>query len=156
MLPRSRTGRRPPMRSRSSVIARPAQCMLWISATNPAVSLPNLPRIRKILANPELFIVVQDAFMTETAQLRTSCCQLHCGAKRPVVSPTQIARFTFPARRSSRRARQKAILKFFSISPAAWIFATGMADRWSNGAHLKKRSRLGRRARAVGRVTIPD
>jgi ferredoxin-nitrate reductase len=42
--------------------------MLWISATNPAVSLPNLPRIRKILANPELFIVVQDAFMTETTQ----------------------------------------------------------------------------------------
>jgi anaerobic selenocysteine-containing dehydrogenase len=42
--------------------------MLWISATNPAVSLPNLPRIRKILGNPELFIVVQDAFMTETTQ----------------------------------------------------------------------------------------
>jgi ferredoxin-nitrate reductase len=42
--------------------------ILWISATNPAVSLPNLARIRKILTNPELFIVVQDAFMTETAQ----------------------------------------------------------------------------------------
>src|SRR5215217_3188519 len=41
--------------------------MLWISATNPAVSLPDLPRIRKILDNEQLFIVVQDAFMTETA-----------------------------------------------------------------------------------------
>lgn len=41
--------------------------MLWISATNPAVSLPNLPRIRKILDQEQLFIVVQDAFMTETA-----------------------------------------------------------------------------------------
>jgi anaerobic selenocysteine-containing dehydrogenase len=42
--------------------------MLWIQGTNPAVSMPNLPRIRKILANRDLFVVVQDAFMTETAE----------------------------------------------------------------------------------------
>lgn len=42
--------------------------MLWIQATNPAVSMPNLPRIRKLLSNPGLFVVVQDAFMTETAE----------------------------------------------------------------------------------------
>ncbi|ONF95738.1 Nitrate reductase [Sphingomonas jeddahensis] len=43
--------------------------MLWISATNPAVSMPNLPRIRAILEKEELFVVAQDAFMTETTQL---------------------------------------------------------------------------------------
>lgn len=43
--------------------------LLWISATNPAVSLPDLARIRKILLKEDLFVVVQDAFMTETAQL---------------------------------------------------------------------------------------
>jgi anaerobic selenocysteine-containing dehydrogenase len=43
--------------------------LLWISATNPAVSLPDLARIRKILQQESLFVVVQDAFMTETAQL---------------------------------------------------------------------------------------
>jgi ferredoxin-nitrate reductase len=42
--------------------------MLWISATNPAVSMPELSRIRKILENKDLFVVVQDAFMTETAK----------------------------------------------------------------------------------------
>jgi ferredoxin-nitrate reductase len=42
--------------------------MLWISATNPAVSLPELKRIREILDNKDLFVVVQDAFMTETAR----------------------------------------------------------------------------------------
>jgi ferredoxin-nitrate reductase len=42
--------------------------LLWISATNPAVSLPELHRIRSILASDELFVVVQDAFMTETAR----------------------------------------------------------------------------------------
>ncbi|WP_427912575.1 molybdopterin oxidoreductase family protein [Ramlibacter sp. MMS24-I3-19] len=43
--------------------------MLWIQATNPAVSLPNLDRVRAILGKPDLFVVVQDAFMTETAAL---------------------------------------------------------------------------------------
>ncbi|MER6591930.1 nitrate reductase [Micromonospora purpureochromogenes] len=43
--------------------------LLWVSATNPAVSLPDLARIRRILAKPELFLVVQDLFRTETAEL---------------------------------------------------------------------------------------
>jgi ferredoxin-nitrate reductase len=43
--------------------------LLWISATNPAVSLPELGRIRRILSRPELFVVVQDLFLTETAAL---------------------------------------------------------------------------------------
>jgi anaerobic selenocysteine-containing dehydrogenase len=43
--------------------------LLWISATNPLVSLPDLPRIRKIFEKNDLFVVVQDAFMTETAEL---------------------------------------------------------------------------------------
>ncbi|MEV1329853.1 molybdopterin-dependent oxidoreductase [Micromonospora costi] len=43
--------------------------LLWISATNPAVSLPDLARIRRILRRPELFVVVQDLFLTETAEL---------------------------------------------------------------------------------------
>ncbi|GAA6623767.1 molybdopterin oxidoreductase family protein [Scytonema sp. NUACC26] len=42
--------------------------MLWISCTNPAVSLPNLERIRRTLEKEDLFVVVQDAFMTETTQ----------------------------------------------------------------------------------------
>jgi anaerobic selenocysteine-containing dehydrogenase len=43
--------------------------MLWISATNPAVSLPDLPRIRNILRRESLFVIVQDAFRTETTRL---------------------------------------------------------------------------------------
>jgi anaerobic selenocysteine-containing dehydrogenase len=42
---------------------------LWVSCTNPAVSLPELHRIRSILRQERLFVVVQDAFLTETAQL---------------------------------------------------------------------------------------
>ncbi|MBL7258439.1 molybdopterin oxidoreductase family protein [Paractinoplanes lichenicola] len=42
--------------------------LLWISGTNPAVSMPDLARIRRILARPELFVVVQDIFPTETSE----------------------------------------------------------------------------------------
>jgi anaerobic selenocysteine-containing dehydrogenase len=43
--------------------------LLWIICTNPAVSMPDLPRIREVLKKEGLFVVVQDAFLTETAEL---------------------------------------------------------------------------------------
>jgi anaerobic selenocysteine-containing dehydrogenase len=42
---------------------------LWVIATNPAVSLPELHRVRGLLGQDRLFLVVQDAFLTETAEL---------------------------------------------------------------------------------------
>ncbi|KHL00110.1 molybdopterin oxidoreductase [Microbacterium mangrovi] len=42
---------------------------LWISATNPAVSMPQLARIRDILRASGAFVVVQDLYLTETAEL---------------------------------------------------------------------------------------
>lgn len=42
--------------------------LLWISATNPAVSLPDLNRVRETLARDDLFVVVQDIFRTETTE----------------------------------------------------------------------------------------
>lgn len=42
---------------------------LWILGTNPAVSLPDLGRIRSILADERLFVVVSDAFLNETGEL---------------------------------------------------------------------------------------
>ena len=41
---------------------------LWVIGTNPAVSMPELHRIREVLSRDGLFLIVQDAFMTETAQ----------------------------------------------------------------------------------------
>ncbi len=41
---------------------------LWVQCTNPAVSLPESGRIREILAKEDLFLVVQDIFLTETAR----------------------------------------------------------------------------------------
>lgn len=42
---------------------------LWIVCTNPAVSLPELHRIRDILKKEGLFVIAQDIFRTETTEL---------------------------------------------------------------------------------------
>ncbi|MFC8043358.1 molybdopterin oxidoreductase family protein [Nocardia sp. NPDC057353] len=42
---------------------------LHVSGTNPAVSLPELARVRRILTQDRLFLVVQDIFLSETARL---------------------------------------------------------------------------------------
>ena len=42
--------------------------LLWIMGTNPAVSLPELSRIHRILESPDMLTVVTDAFLTETAR----------------------------------------------------------------------------------------
>ncbi len=43
--------------------------MLWIMSTNPAVTLPESSRIRRILEQKSLFVIAQDAFPTETTEL---------------------------------------------------------------------------------------
>lgn len=43
--------------------------VFWIIATNPLVSLPDLERIRQLFTKKDLFVIVQDIFMTETAEI---------------------------------------------------------------------------------------
>jgi ferredoxin-nitrate reductase len=42
---------------------------LWVAGTNPAVSLPELARARDVLTKSSLFLVVNDAYPTETTAL---------------------------------------------------------------------------------------
>ena len=42
--------------------------LLWILCTNPSVSLPESRRVDRILEDDRLFVVVNEAFMTETAR----------------------------------------------------------------------------------------
>jgi len=43
--------------------------LFWVIGTNPAVSLPDLGRIRRLLSKSDVYMVVQDCFMTETTEL---------------------------------------------------------------------------------------
>lgn len=42
---------------------------LWIAGTNPGVSMPDLARVRRILAGDQCFVVVSDGYRTETTEL---------------------------------------------------------------------------------------
>ena len=88
--------------------------LLWISATNPAVSLPDLaadPRASS--RKPDLFVVVQDLFLTETADSQTSCCRQRPGARSSARSPTPTARCTSPNAASTRPGEARADLDIF-------------------------------------------
>jgi len=43
--------------------------VLWIVGTNPAVSMPDLARLRGDLRRQGVFVIAQDAFMTETTEM---------------------------------------------------------------------------------------
>jgi anaerobic selenocysteine-containing dehydrogenase len=62
--------------------------LLWISGTNPAVSMPESGRIRKILGSDSCFVVVQDLFLTETAELANVVLPAAGWGRRPARSPT--------------------------------------------------------------------
>ena len=103
---------------------------LWVIATNPAVSLPDLPRIRKILGKEDLFLVVQDAFLTETTEFADVVLPAAIwGEKTGHASPTPTAPSTSPTRPSSRPARRGPTSTSSSTSPAGWTSATRTAPR---------------------------
>ena len=52
-----------------SFIAKGSIEMLWISGTNPLVSLPNSGRTRELLTKDDLFVVAQDIYPTETTAI---------------------------------------------------------------------------------------
>ncbi len=104
--------------------------LLWISATNPAVSLPDLGRIREILRRPGLFVVVQDLFLTETALLADVVLPAATwGERRTAPSRTPTARSTTAARRSTRPARRAPTWRSSSTTPAGSTCATATAGR---------------------------
>ena len=121
--------------------------LLWISATNPAVSLPELARIRRILDKRGLFVVVQDLFLTETAELADVVLPAallgredrHVHERRPHRPPVR-------AGGRATRARRRADLDIFLD------YARRMDFRDTDGAPLikwsdpRERSRPGRSA----------
>ena len=103
--------------------------LLWISATNPAVSLPELARVRAILERPELLVVVQDIFLSETAQLADIVLPPPPGARRPARSRTRIAPCTWPSGPSRRRARRARTWRSSSTTRGGWTSVTATARR---------------------------
>ena len=80
-------------------------------------------------ATPELFVVVQDAFLTETARARRRrAAGGDLGREDRHASPTPTAPSTSRTRRSSRPARRGPTSTSSSTSPGGWTSATRTAQ----------------------------
>jgi ferredoxin-nitrate reductase len=123
---------------------------LWVTATNPVVSLPELSRVRSVLAQDRVFVVVSDAFFTETCAVadvvlpaalwgeKTGCFTnadrtVHLSEK--AVEPPGEARSDFDmlldyAQRMDLRDQDGAPLVKWSTPEEAWTaFAASTKDR---------------------------
>ena len=102
--------------------------LLWVQATNPLVSLPELQRVRSILTQQRLFLVVQDIFLTETAQLADVVLPAATwGEKDRHVHQRRPHRALLRTRRSSRPAKPDRTSTSSWTTPAGWASATRTA-----------------------------
>jgi anaerobic selenocysteine-containing dehydrogenase len=103
--------------------------VLWVIGTNPAVSFPNLNRLRAILRQQGVFVIVQDAFLTETAQMADVVLPAAIWGEKTGCS-TNVSRVVHLNRKAVEPPGEASpTWTFFSTSPGAWIFATAMARR---------------------------
>jgi ferredoxin-nitrate reductase len=97
---------------------------LWISATNPAVSLPELPRIREILEKEDLFVVVQDIFLTETARYADVVLPAATWGEKTGTFTNADRTVHLSEKAVEPPARRRATSTSSSTTPGAWVSGT--------------------------------
>ena len=122
--------------------------LLWVSATNPAVSMPESARIRRILAGDQCFVIVQDLFLTETARARRRrAAGRRLGREDRDVHQRQPHRP--PVREGGRAARARP--RATSTSSRCTRDAMGFTDR--DGRPLIRRGDAGGGVRGLAEAT---
>ena len=94
--------------------------------TNPAVSLPELTRIRRILGDERLFVVVQDIFLTETAALADVVLPAATWGEKTgtFTNADRTVHLSRAGRRPAGRGPQRPG-HLPGLRPTAWTSATG-------------------------------
>jgi ferredoxin-nitrate reductase len=129
--------------------------LLWISATNPAVSLPDLGRVRRVLGAEAPMIVVQDLPDRDRSPGRRGAARRRVGRENRHLHQRRPHRpHLGEGGRAARRTRAPTSTSS-STTLAAWTSATGTANPSSSGTTRSRRSKPGRRAREAGRATTP-
>ena len=129
--------------------------MLWVTATNPAVSLPELPRIRDIPSRERLFLVVEDIFMTETAALADVVLPAAAWGEKTGTFTNADRTVHLSERPWSHLVPRVRTSTSSWTMRGGWTFATRTANRFRPGPIRSRRSRRGRSAAQAGRAITP-
>ncbi len=119
---------------------------LWVSGTNPAVSLPELRRIRSILSQQRLFLVVQDLFLTETAALADVVLPAATWGEKTGTFTNADRTVHLSDKAVEPPVRRAPISTSSSTTRGGWTSATRMASRCRPGTTPSRRSRHGNSA----------
>lgn len=106
--------------------------MMWVTCMNPAVSLPELSRIRSILSQDRLFLVVQDLPVRNRADRRRSLPAATWGQKTGTI-PTPTAPFTSERKAIHPPGEAKADLDIFIDYAHRLGLKDKDGERWSSG-----------------------
>jgi anaerobic selenocysteine-containing dehydrogenase len=129
--------------------------MLWVTATNPGVSLPELPRIRDIFSQERLFLIAQDIFMTETAALADVVLPAAAWGEKTGAFTNADRTVHLSERRWTHRVPHVRTLISSWTTRGGWTSATRTANHSRRGPIPSRRSRRGRNAPRAGRATTP-
>jgi anaerobic selenocysteine-containing dehydrogenase len=127
---------------------------LWVAGTNPAVSLPELSRIRTILGKESLFLVVSDGYLTETTDFADVVLPAALWVRSRAAIPTPIGRSISPSALSLRPVRRGATWTSGWTTPAGWVSPIAAVEHCRLGIHPRRPSTTpGGNAPGAGLVT---
>ena len=123
---------------------------LWVVGTNPAVSLPELHRIRKVLGKSGLFLVVNDAFRTETAEFADVVLPAALWGEKTGTFTNTDRTVHLSRKAVEPPGEARSDLDIFLDFARRMGFGTRTASRSSSGRTRRGRSSTGRGARRAG------
>jgi ferredoxin-nitrate reductase len=126
---------------------------LWIAGTNPAVSLPELARIRKILGQDSLFVVVNDGYLTETTGYADVVLPTALWGEKTGTYTNTDRTVHLSERAVAPPGEARSDLEIGWITPAGWASPIAAAGRYRHGTPPRKHFWLGGNARGGGPVT---
>ena len=128
---------------------------LWIAGTNPAVSLPELARIRRILGQDSLFLVVSDGYLTETTAYADVVLPAALWGEKTGTYTNTDRTVHLSERALLRPERHGVILRFGWTTPGGWVSPIAVAGRCRPGIPRRRRSMPGANAPVAGPATTP-
>lgn len=126
--------------------------LLWITASDPAATIPGFDRI---LAREDLLVVVQDAYLTETARLADVVLPAAVWGEKTGTVTGADRTVHLCEKAVEAPGRPGPTSTSCSTTRGGWTCATGTAGRSCTGRTPSRRSRRGRRAPGAVRATTP-